>query len=83
MRKATVFGIGVDLDVLENIFNSYSPFSIKAYKEKKMMLIKCNMMTLHIEKCNSEILLGRSFLFLFRKVNMGIFSLRITPSHPL
>lgn len=83
MRKATVFGIGVDLDVLENIFNSYSPFSIKAYKEKKMMLIKCNMMTLHIEKCNSEILLGRSFLFLFRKVNMGTFSLRITPSHPL
>lgn len=74
VKKAIVFGIGVDLDVLGNTFNSYSPFSIKAYKEKKIMLIKCNMLTLHTEKCNSEILLGRSFLFLFRKVNMGTFS---------
>lgn len=65
VKRGTVFAIGVDLDVFENTFNSYSPFSIKAYKEKKIMLIKCNMLTLHIEKCNSEIVVRRSFLFLF------------------
>lgn len=71
VKKATVFGIGVDLDVLGNIFNSYSPVSIKAYKEKKIMLIKCNMMTLHIEKCSSEILLGRLFLFFVQESKYG------------
>ena len=38
-----------------NIFNRYSLFSVKAYKEKKIILIKCKVMILYIEICNSKL----------------------------